>query len=121
MRTYKDLDVWQKSVSFVTKIYKVTASFPKSKQYGITNQIQRSSVSIPSNIAEGSKKSRKEFLYFIKIAQGSGAELETQLIISHNLNFLSKKEHDELTLELNAILKMLTKLHQSLGQATEIE
>jgi four helix bundle protein len=121
MRTYKDLEVWQKSVAFTTKVYLITRTFPKTEQFGITSQIQRSAVSIPSNLAEGSKKSRKEFLHFIKISQGSAAELETQLIISYNLSYLSKSEYEELSAELDGILRMLTKLHQSLNQTKEIK
>ena len=85
MRTFKDLDVWQRSVLFATEIYVVTKSFPKEETYGLISQLRRAAVSIASNLAEGSKKGKKEFSHFIKIAQGSGAEIETQLIISKNL------------------------------------
>ena len=81
-----------KSFLFVTEIYVVTKSFPKKETYGSFSQLRRASVSIASNLAEGSKKGKKEFSHFIKIAQGSGAEIETQLIISNNLGFLNKDE-----------------------------
>jgi four helix bundle protein len=73
MKTFKDLDVWQRSVLFATEIYVVTKSFPKEETYGLISQLRRASVSIASNLAEGSKKGKKEFSHFIKIAQGSGA------------------------------------------------
>lgn len=83
MRTHHDLDVWKNSIQFVTLIYKSTESFPKSEVYGITNQIRRLAVSIPSNISEdAARTSLKEFSHFLAIVLGSIAELETQLIIS---------------------------------------
>lgn len=80
MRTFKDLDVWKSSVEFATQIYFVTKDFPKEEVYGLTSQLRRAAVSIPSNIAEGSKKTKKDFSNFIKISQGSGAEVETNLL-----------------------------------------
>ena len=92
MKTYKEIIVWQKAVSFVTEIYKATSKFPHEEIYGITNQLRRSSVSIPSNIAEGfGRKSKKEFRRFLQITIASIFELQTQLEISRNLNFLEKK------------------------------
>ena len=114
MRTFKDLEVWQKSVSFATEIYLITKSFPKEETYGIISQLRRASVSLSSNIAEGSKKGKKEFLYFIKIAQGSGAEIETQLIISFNLHYVKEEDFKKLLLELESIMMMLTGLYKSL-------
>ncbi|MGE8537506.1 four helix bundle protein [Chryseobacterium sp.] len=78
MGNYKELIVWQKSVDLVTEIYTVTTAFPKEELYGLTSQIRRSSISIPSNIAEGhSRRSTSDYLQFLKIARGSSAELET--------------------------------------------
>ncbi|HOM41738.1 MAG TPA: four helix bundle protein, partial [Bacteroidales bacterium] len=95
MKTHRNLEVWNKSVELVTEIYKVTESFPKSELYGLTNQIRRSAVSIPSNIAEGAARaSSKELLQFLSVALGSVAELETQLIVSGNLNFIDKNHLD---------------------------
>lgn len=113
MRTFKDLDVWQRSVLFATEIYVVTKSFPKEETYGLISQLRRASVSIASNLAEGSKKGKKEFSHYIKIAQGSGAEIETQLIISNNLGFLNKDEFQKLLTELESIMRMLTSLYKS--------
>ena len=113
MRTFKDLDVWQRSVLFATEIYVVTKSFPKEETYGLISQLRRAAVSIASNLAEGSKKGKKEFSHFIKIAQGSGAEIETQLIISNNLGFLNKDEFQKLLTELESIMRMLSSLYKS--------
>lgn len=83
MGNYMELIVWNKSVDLVTEIYSVTTIFPKEELYGLTSQIRRASISVPSNIAEGhSRRSTSDYLQFLKIARGSCAELETQLIIS---------------------------------------
>ncbi len=85
-RSYKDLIVWQKSIQLVKSIYRITEHFPKSELYGLSSQMRRAAISIPSNIAEGYKrKGRAEFIQFLSIAGGSAAELETQLIISKEL------------------------------------
>jgi len=112
INSHKDLIVWQKSIDFVTNIYKETDIFPKSELYGLTSQIRRSAVSIPSNIAEGSgRRSQKEYIQFLYISLGSVSELETQLIISINLNFLYEKK---LLSDLNEIKRMLIGLIHSL-------
>ena len=108
MKTHKDLDVWKKSVSLVTSIYEVTKTFPKDEIYGITNQIRRSAVSIPSNIAEGSaRKGEKEFIQFLYISLGSMAELETQLIIANNLKYVKLNDYELMTGRLEEIRKMI--------------
>jgi four helix bundle protein len=115
MRSFKDLDVWKNSIIFSTKIYEITKTFPKEEVYGLTSQLRRASVSIPSNIAEGSKKSKKDFLNFIKIAQGSGAEVETQLIIASHLGYISEKDFQSTLSELESIMKMLTNLFKGIS------
>ena len=108
VRTHKDLDVWKKSMSFVTQLYKVTATFPKEEIYGLTNQMRRAAISIPSNIAEGAaRKSNKEFIQFLHIALGSCVEIETQLIISKNLKFMDDESFLELDRERDEIGRML--------------
>jgi len=88
LKTPKDLDVWNSAMGLVTDIYRLTKPFPKEELYGLTSQIRRSAVSIPSNIAEGAaRKNKTEFIQFLYIALGSLSELETQLIISKNLNY----------------------------------
>ncbi len=111
MKTYKELIVWQKAVEFVTTIYSVTKKFPKEEIYGLTNQIRRSAVSVPSNIAEGfGRNSKNEFKHFLQIAIGSLFELQTQLEIAKNLEFISDEEFDKvfsLTREIEAMLSSL--------------
>jgi four helix bundle protein len=93
MRTHKDLLVWQKSIAFVTTIYDETRHFPKEELFCIVSQIRRAAISIPSNIAEGcARKTKNECIQFLHIALGSAAELETQIIISTNLNYLKKDD-----------------------------
>lgn len=116
MKTHHDLDVWKKAIDFVTEIYKVTESYPKSEQYGLTNQIRRCSVSVPSINAEGAgRTSLKEFSHFLSITLGSIAELETQLIVSNNLGFLQKSDFETLNDSLIIIRKMTIGLKKSLS------
>ncbi|MCP4455355.1 MAG: four helix bundle protein, partial [Planctomycetes bacterium] len=86
--SYRDLEVWQKAMGLVELCYACTKSFPSEERYGLTDQIRRAAVSIPSNIAEGqTRQHRKEFLQFLSIAQGSLAELETQIQIAERLHY----------------------------------
>jgi len=112
LKTHKDLDVWKKSIQFVKKIYEITSKFPDTEKYGLTNQMRRCAVSIPSNIAEGAgRNSKKEFKQYLYISLGSISELETQLIISSELKY----QKDKLLLdELNEIRKMLFGLIKSI-------
>jgi four helix bundle protein len=115
MKTHKDLDVWKDGISFVTKVYKMTSSFPKEEMYGITSQIRRTAISIPSNIAEGAaRKTTNEFRQFLYIALSSAAELNTQLIISRNLEFLDKDNTDKLNSELDSLSRRIQGLIKSL-------
>lgn len=111
MGNYKELIVWHKSVDLVTEIYSYTKHFPKEELYSLTNQIRRSSISIPSNIAEGhSRRSQADYIQFLKIARGSCAEFETQLMISKNLNYLSINDFAHLSEKSEEIAKMLNAL-----------
>ena len=115
IRTHKDLEVWKKAIDFVTEIYSVTALFPKAELYGLTSQIRRAAVSIPSNIAEGACRNHKaEFKQFLYIALSSAAEIDTQLIISSNLGFLEKQKSERLQVELSTISKMIQGLIKSI-------
>src|SRR5690625_3101995 len=115
MKTHKDLDVWKLSRAFVSDVYNVTLDFPKSEIYGLTNQIRRSAVSIPSNIAEGSaRQGNKEFIHFLYVALGSLAELETQLFLAKDLNYLN--EGEKLFKKLERIRRMLLGLIRSIKQ-----
>jgi four helix bundle protein len=116
VKTHKDLDVYVKSVNFVTEIYKATADFPKYEIYGLTSQVRRAAVSVPSNIAEGSARNHQnEFKQFLYIALASTADIETQLLIAYNLGFLKNELKQKLDQELNTIAKMLQGLIKSLN------
>lgn len=107
MHQYKELKLWQKSIDMVTRIYALTRDFPQNEKFGLVSQINRSAVSIPSNIAEGAgRNSDKEFVYFLAIAHASSFELETQLIISKNLNYISLEHLGELTERITELQKM---------------
>ncbi len=117
MNNFRDLDVWDKAVELATNIYDKTENFPKTEQYGLTSQIRRSAVSISSNIAEGAgRESKKEFKHFLNISTGSCYELETQLKISKNLEFLDEEKYNEFRKRLIEIQKMIYALRQSLTQ-----
>jgi len=107
IRTHKDLEVWKESILLVKEIYRISSNFPKDEIYGLTLQIKRSAISIASNIAEGvARNTKKEFIQFLYIALGSVSELETQLIIAKELNYL----------ESNSIFDNLEKIkYQILG------
>lgn len=108
MTTHKDLKVWKKSMDLVESIYVATKLFPKDELYGLTSQMRRAAVSIPSNIAEGAaRKSKKEFLQFLYVALGSISELETQCIISKRLKYIDQTDTME---KIEEICKMLTSL-----------
>jgi four helix bundle protein len=115
MRTHKDLKVWQRSLDFVSTIYSTTKNYPENEKFCLTNQIRRSAVSIPSNIAEGSARNHnKEFIQFLYIALSSASELDTQIRISNNLEFLKKEKSKELLEELESISKMIQGLIRSI-------
>ncbi len=111
MRGHRDLDVWQKSMQFVTALYKETEAFPRHELYGLTNQLRRAAVSIPSNIAEGcGRNSKREFHQFLSLARGSLLEVETQVEIARNLGYVSEKRFRELLMKTNEIGRMLNGL-----------
>ena len=112
---YKDLIVWQKSYEFTLEIYKVTKKYPKEELFGLTSQMRRASASIPANLAEGSmRKSNKEFQQFIRIARGSMAEMEVQLELSKDLNYLNQGQFSELRNQLEEVGKLLNGLLKSI-------
>ena len=111
IQSYKDLIVWQKSIQLVKDVYILTAAFPQSEIYGITSQMRRAAVSIPSNIAEGyGRRSTKDYLRFYLIAYGSALELETQLIISKELGFATNKNLTVTNTLLIEVMKMLNSM-----------
>lgn len=115
MHRFKELEIWKRSKMFCSMIYDITSNFPESEKFGLTNQLRRASVSIPSNIAEGSsRKSNKDFSRFLEITLGSAYEIETQLLIAFDLNFISEQELEGLTVELNEIIKMISRFKSTL-------
>jgi len=115
LTSYQQLKVWQKSIDLVIAVYRLTKLYPKEELYGITIQSRRAAVSIPSNIAEGyTRKHRQEYVQFLRVAFGSGAELETQLIISKKLKFAPLEEFKKSEDLLTEIMKMLNSLVNTL-------
>ena len=114
-QSYKDLQVWQKAVSLAVETYEITATFPKNQQYGLTNQIERSVVSVASNLAEGAGRNGKnEFIYHVGVARGSLYELHTQMLIANKVGFISQEKTDELILKIEEVGRMLNGLKKSL-------
>lgn len=115
IKTFKELIVWQKSMDLVVLVYDFTSGFPKEEIYGLVSQMRRCSVSIPSNIAEGWKrKNTNEFINFLSMADGSGGELETQLLLSQLLKFGNSEKCQKCLLILNEIQRMLPSMMVSL-------
>ncbi len=115
MHRFKDLEIWKLSRTFCSQIYRITSSFPDSEKFGLTNQLRRASVSVPSNIAEGcSRISNKDFSRFLEISIGSIYEIETQLLIAFDLGYVNKEELDDLLNDLDKIIKMTAKFRSTL-------
>ncbi|NDV69654.1 four helix bundle protein [Dysgonomonas sp. 25] len=115
MKTHKDLIVWKKGIDLVKSAYECTSRFPQSEQFGLTSQIRRCAVSIPSNIAEGcGRNSDKELIHFLYIALGSASELETQIIISVELGFMPQEQSDNIHQQVNEMVRMISSLIKSI-------
>jgi four helix bundle protein len=111
IRSFRDLEIWVKGIKLVRSIYEITRLFPKSESFGLTSQIQRAAVSIPSNIAEGHARGHKaEFRQFLFIALGSLAELETQLIIASELSYLDSTKKAKILEEMDVLGKQIRAL-----------
>lgn len=119
MATFRDLIIWQKSMIFVTNAYKLTNLFPKEEIYGLTSQIRRSAISIPSNIAEGyGRDSNNDFLRFLNIAISSLFEVQTQLEIALNLNYINENQFNEIfesTREIERLMSSFIKKRKELN------
>lgn len=117
IKTYKDLKIWQKGILLVKVIYKTCEGFPKEEAFGLTSQIKRSCVSIPSNIAEGwGRNSTQSYLQFLKISRGSLFELETQIIIAKELNYISENQFEEISDLITEESKMLNAFMKSISK-----
>jgi four helix bundle protein len=120
MATFRDLKVWQKSKEMVKPVYVLSAKFPAQERYGLTNQLRRCAVSIPSNIAEGyGRRSDVDFMRFLRIACGSLYELETQLEIAIDLGYASKSDCNSIFAGVNEIEKMLSVFIRKLNERNE--
>ena len=115
IRSYKDLTVWQKAMDLAAEIYRLVKKLPKDEMYALSNQMRRAAVSIPSNIAEGhARKSTKEFANFLSIAQGSKAELETQVELCKKFGYITEADTLNTIELLSEVGKMLTSLLKKL-------
>jgi len=121
IKSYKDLLIWQKGIEIVVLTYKLVSSFPKDELYALSSQVKRSSVSIPSNIAEGyGRQSTQSYIQFIKIARGSLCELETQLLVAKKLDFINDEElFSELTNQIIEESKMINSFLNKLELSKE--
>ncbi|GGF69256.1 four helix bundle protein [Wenyingzhuangia marina] len=115
MHNFRELKIWKISKDFCKEVYLVTKSFPKSEIYGLTSQLNRAVVSIPSNIAEGcGRETSKDLARFITIALGSAYEIETQLIIAFELEFIKEEDFETLLFKIKQIQKMLYNFRRTL-------
>ena len=114
-KSYRDLEVWKKGIQLVKKVYLLSKKYPQEEIYGLTSQVRRAAVSIPSNIAEGqARKSANDLRRFLNISRGSVAEVDTQMVIAEELDFISQEELDDIYQDIVVIFKMLEGLSQSL-------
>lgn len=119
MHNYKELIVWKRSIKLCASVYKLIANFPNKERFGLISQMRRASVSIPSNIAEGGgRRKDREFLHFLGVAHGSIRELESQLYISLELEFVNLDQIDSITDEITEIQKILYALIQKFENQT---
>ena len=115
IKSYTDLDIWKKSIELVKRVYVLTEKFPKTETYGLISQMRRASISVPSNVAEGfRRRHNKEYKQFLYVSLGSCAELETQAIISQELNFLNECEKKEILEFSDRISRMISNLIKKL-------
>ena len=116
LRSYQDLKVWQKSYDLCLQVYRLTRAFPASESYGLTSQMRRAAVSVPSNIAEGyGRTSTAEYLRSLRIAYGSNCELETQAMISKDLSYVKLDDAARLKEDIREVERMLKALMRSLS------
>ena len=122
MRDFHKLMIWQRSHRLTLEIYKISKTFPKSEIFGLTSQIRRAVSSIPTNIAEGcGRNSSKEFAHFLQIAIGSATEVEYQLLLAHDINYINDDDYQVLTNETVAVRKMIIKYQSELKSSSSLE
>ena len=116
VKTYKDLIAWQKSIALVTDIYKVTRTFPSDEKFGLTSQLNRAAVSVPSNIAEGwGRETHGNYLQFLRNSRGSLMEIQTQLIIALNLDYINSEQHEIISEKCDEVGRILQGLIKSIN------
>ncbi len=119
MKDFREMQVWHKSHALALEIYKWTATFPQAEMYGLSSQMRRAAVSIPSNIAEGcGRGSVKELKQFLRISMGSASEVEYQILLSSELRYMEKKTYDKLNTAIQEIKKMLSSYINKIGSET---
>jgi four helix bundle protein len=119
IRSYRELIAWQKTMDFVEAVYRTTARFPREEIYGLTSQIRRAAVSVPSNIAEGQgRNTTRDFLHFLSIAQGSVKEVETQVLIAERLTYVTKQVSGGLVAQTTEVGRLLSGLSNALKKRT---
>jgi four helix bundle protein len=115
MHNYRELKIWQRSMDFVVKVYEVSAGFPKEERYGLTGQLRRCAVSVPSNISEGAGRgTNNQFKRFLEFSMGSINEAQTQIELAHRVNYLLKETYESLINEALQIYKMILSFYNSL-------
>ncbi len=116
MSTFRDLLIWQKSMRFVSDIYRCTNKFPNAEKFGLVSQLRRSAVSIPSNIAEGyGRRTNNDFIRFLNISMGSLFEVQTQIEIAHTLKYINSQTFDDLFEQSREIERMMSSFLRSLN------
>jgi four helix bundle protein len=117
VRSYQDLVVWQKAMDSVMEVYKASGAFPKAEQFGLTNQVRRAAVSIPSNIAEGQgRQTTRDFLNFLSMSRGSLQEVETQVLIGERLGYINENNRQEIVKQIAEVGRLLSGLSSSLSR-----
>ena len=116
IKSYRDLIAWQKAMDFVADVYRVTTNFPRDEIYGLTSQLRRAAVSIPSNIAEGQgRHSTRDFIHFLSVAYGSLNETQTQLLIAQRLGYLNEADCQPLIEQSYELARIINGLSRSLA------
>lgn len=122
MRDFHKLIIWQRSHQLTLAVYRISKSFPKEEIFGLTSQMRRAVSSIPTNIAEGcGRASNKDFAYFLQIAIGSATEVEYQLFLAHDINYINDDDYQALTDETVVVRKMIIKYQSELKSSSSLE
>ncbi|MBO7277929.1 MAG: four helix bundle protein [Bacteroidales bacterium] len=122
MRDFHKLIIWQRSHQLTLAIYRISKSFPKEEIFGLTSQMRRAVSSIPTNIAEGcGRASNKDFAHFLQIAIGSATEVEYQLLLAHDINYINDDDYQALTDETVVVRKMIIKYQSELKSSSSLE